>query len=407
MIDKIKLKVLLLVGLVLTSCSNDDNSTSQANNPPEDPTVVAPNTYDFDRNGATSVSFGGQTTRIQMAEELVSGIKNPIKTEAELDAMYAHEEGNNDFMDANLNASNKNARSKTAASKDYFSANTTDAAVIKAVFDSYIANQVSEVFPNWSATASAGNAGQLQEAGGGATRYINAKGLEYDQAFTKSLIGALMVDQMLNNYLSPAVLDEGNNIANNNENVLDAGKNYTTMEHKWDEAYGYLYGNEANPAVPGLGADSFLNKYVSRVENDTDFSGIAMTIYNAFKLGRAAIVAKDYTLRDAQAQIIREKVSEIIGIRAVYYLQQAKATLANDKADAFHALSEGYGFIYSLQFTRKPGTNGPYFTKLEAENIIERLMTGNGFWDVLPETLDELSSDISARFSFTTEQAGS
>jgi len=405
--DIIKLRILALVALVLASCSNDDNSTSQTNNPPVDPIVVAPDTYDFDRGGVSSVSFGGQTTRIQMSEELVSGLKNPLKTETELDAMYAHEEGNNDFSDVNLNASGKNARSKTAASKDYFSANTTDAAAIKAVFDSYIADQVSDVFPNWASTASAGNAGGLQEAGGSTIRYMNAKGLELNQAFAKSLIGALMVDQMLNNYLSPAVLDDGDNVANNNENVLASGKNYTTMEHKWDEAYGYLYGTENNPAVPELGADSFLNKYLSRVENDTDFSGIAMNVYNAFKLGRAAIVAKDYTLRDAQAQIIKEKISEVIGVRAVYYLQQGKNTLAIDKADAFHSLSEGFGFIYSLQFTRKPGTTEPYFTKTEVDDMIEGLMEGNGFWDVTPETLDEVSSDISARFSFTIEQARS
>ena len=47
--------------------------------------------------------------------------------------------------------------------------------------------------------------------------------------------------------------------------------------------------------------DSFLNKYLSRVEGDSDFAGIAEEIYNAFKLGRAAIVAKDYTTRNVQA----------------------------------------------------------------------------------------------------------
>ena len=39
----------------------------------------------------------------------------------------------------------------------------------------------------------------------------NAGGLEYNQLVNKGLIGALMVDQMLNNYLSAAVLDEADN----------------------------------------------------------------------------------------------------------------------------------------------------------------------------------------------------
>jgi len=122
-------------------------------------------------------------------------------------------------------------------------------------------------------------------------------------------------------------------------------------------------------------------------------------------LGRAAIVAKDYTVRDAQAEIIREKVSLIIAVRAVFYLQNGKNTLGSDYASAFHDLSEGFGFIYSLQFTRKPGTSGPYFTKLEVDAYIAELMVGNGFWDVTSATLDEISDEIATRFGFTSAQA--
>lgn len=400
---KITLGVLALTSLIFTACSSDDDGNVILL---DDNNVVAPATYSFARNGATTVDYNGQTTRIQMGEELITALKDNTVTEAQIDGMFAHVEGNNDFSDATLNASNKSIRSKTAASSDYFSANTTDANAIKADFDSWIAAQVSEVYPAWANTASAGVAGQLQEAGGGSTRYISAKGLEYNQAVNKGLIGALMADQMLNNYLSVSVLDAGTNRADNDADTVAEGKNYTTMEHKWDEAFGYLYGTD-NATAPVLNEDSFLNKYLARVENDSDFAGIASEVYEAFKLGRAAIVAKNYTVRDQQADIIREKISEVIAIRAVYYLQQAKNFLATDKATAFHDLSEGFGFIYSLQFTRKPGTNAPYFTKAQVDDYISQLMTGNGFWDVTPETLDAISDEISAEFNFTTAQAGS
>ncbi|EDP96283.1 DUF4856 domain-containing protein [Kordia algicida OT-1] len=399
---KVIVGVLAISSFVFTSCSSDDDAGNSVDNNQ----VIAPATYTFARGGNTTVSYSGQTTRIQMGEEFISALKDNTRTEAELDGMFAHMEGNNDFNNADLNASGKSIRSKTAASSDYFSANTTAANAIKADFDSWIAAQVSEVFPAWANNATAGNAGQLQEAGGGSTRYINGKGLEYNQAVNKGLIGALMADQMLNNYLSTSVLDAGNNRANNDADVLEDGKNYTTMEHKWDEAFGYLYGTDS-ATNPVLNEDSFLNKYLSRVEGDADFSGIASEVYEAFKLGRAAIVAKNYTVRDQQADIIREKISEVIAIRAVYYLQQGKNNLATDKAAAFHDLSEGFGFIYSLQFTRKPGTNEPYFTKTEVDGFITQLMTGNGFWDVTPATLDEISNTISAEFNFTTAQAGS
>ena len=391
---------LAFVSTVLFSCSNDNDD--DINNDP----TVAPATYAFSRDGATTVSYGGQTTRILMGDELVGVLKTTTETVATLNGKFAHSEGDADFSDADLNASSKSLRSKTAASKDFFSANTTDATAIKAQFDAWIAAQVNEVFPAWDDAASAGVAGQVQESGGGSTRYINSKGLEYNQVITKGLIGALMVDQILNNYLSPAVLDEASNRADNDAGTVASDKNYTTMEHKWDEAFGYLYGLD-NAIAPELGKDQFLNKYLSRVDGDADFTGIAADIYNAFKLGRAAIVNKDYTTRDEQAEILKEKISEIVGIRAVYYLQQGKEGLAPNRQDSFHDLSEGLGFVYSLQFTRKPNSDEPYFTKAEVDGFMSTLQAGNGFWDVTAETLDDISNTIAAKFNFTVDQAGS
>ena len=349
-----------------------------------------------------------------MAEEIIDALKETDFTEEAIDAMFAHVEGTDNFSDAALNASDKSVRSKAAASTDFFSTNTTDAAAVKADFDSWIAAQVTEVFPNWESDASEGVAGAIQEAGGGSVRYVNAYGLEYDQAFTKSLIGALMVDQALNNYLGTLVLDAGSNMADNDSETLVDGKSYTNMEHKWDEAYGYLYGAALDLADPNptIGADdSFLNKYIGRVEGDDSFAGIADEIFTAFTTGRAAIVAGDYSTRDEQASIIREAISEVVAIRAVYYLQAGKTGLqaANpDMASVFHDLSEGFGFIYSLQFTRKPGTNAPYFTRTEVEGFIDTIYptdNANGFWDVSTDDLQSVSEAIVAEFDFTIDEA--
>lgn len=399
-----KIFTLLLLSVTFISCSSDDDNTDNNNNQ----SVDAPANYQFTRNGNNTVSYSGQTQRIAMAEELISALKDPTRDQESLNTMFAHVEGDQDFSDPDmleLNASSKNVRSKTAASTDYFSSNSTDANAIKANFDSWISSQVNDVFPNWGNTASPGNAGLAQELGG-SIRYVNEKGLEYNQAFAKSLNGAFLADQICNNYLSTAVLDAGDNVTNNDNDVLVDGKDYTTMEHKWDEAFGYLYGAEEDETAPVLEADSFLSKYLYKVEADSDFTGIADDIYDAFKLGRAAIVAKNYTVRDEQVEILREKISMIIGIRAVYYLQGGKSEIANgDLPSAFHDLSEGFGFIYSLQFTRNPMTDAPYVSKSMVDGYINTLMEDNGFWDVTPETLDQMSEDIAAEFGFTVEQA--
>ncbi|MFP2995997.1 DUF4856 domain-containing protein [Spongiivirga sp. MCCC 1A20706] len=387
------------------SCSSDDD-----NMPPIDNTVVAPATYSFERDGSSTVSFGGQTTRIKMGEELADMLKDwDNNSEQILLDMYANQ--NTPFAEAALNGeTTKILKAKTANSADFFANDPTASAEIRAEFEDFMTKQITEVKPNIDVVATAGNAGQI--ADGSSTRYVNDKGLEYDQAIVKGLIGALMADQAINHYLGTNVLDESTNRADNDADIVAEGKVYTTMEHKWDEAFGYAYGLNADPANPNadLGADSFLNKYIGRVEGDDDFAGIAADIFDAFKLGRAAIVAKNYTVRDEQANILRGLISKVIGIRAVYYLQQGKNALANeDFGGGFHDISEGYGFIYSLQFTRKPGTNEPYFTRTQVQSIISRLMGDgdNGLWTVTSETLDALSAEIAAEFDFTVAQAGS
>ena len=404
---------LLATTAFFASCSDDDNTIPMTDDDQgTDPVIEAPLTYNFERDGATTVDFNGQTTRILMAEEIVDALLDFDNTTAEsLLAKFNHEEGVANFEDTDLNASSKNLSSKTAASRDYFATNTAEAATIRATFEEYLERQVTDIFPGELEIASPGVAGQL--ADGSATRWVDGNGLEFNQLWTKGMIGALMTDQMLNNYLSVAVLDETDNRANNNEAVLAEGKNYTTMEHKWDEAYGYLFGTSQDTANPlaTLGADdSFLNKYLGRVESDADFAGIAQEIYDAFKLGRAAIVGRDYELRDQQAAIIREAVSEIIAIRAVYYLQQGKNGIeAENYGTAFHDISEGWGFIYSLRFTRDTVNDAPYFTREEVDGMLTALMADgdNGLWDITPETLDAISAQIAAKFSFTIEQAGS
>lgn len=396
--------LLLISSLLMTSCGDDEPSIEIQN----------PTNYTFERDGASTVSFDGQTTRIQMSTELVSAMSDFNSTETSLLEMYANQTASGGDADpystAELNASTKSIKSKVAASADFFSSNTVEAAQIKEDFESWLSSQVNSVFVRKDELASVGMAGQI--ADGSSVRYVNSQGLEYNQMVNKALIGALMVDQLSNNYLSSAVLDEADNRELNDAGTTVTDKSYTNMEHKWDEAYGYLFGAASDASQPllTLGEDNFLNKYLSRVEGDEDFAGIASDIFEAFKLGRAAIVAGDYEVRDEQAEIIRDLIGQVIGIRAVYYLQQGKGAFPStgyDYGSAFHDLSEGLGFVYSLRFVREANSNDALFTRAEVDNYMDQLLAGNGFWEVTSETLDNISEDIASKFDFTVEQAGS
>ena len=385
------------------SCSSDDDNPTPGGNE-----IEVPANYTFERNNASTVDFNGQTTRLEMSKELLSNFNDfDNATEDMLLNMFANE--NSPFENAALNESSKSIKSKVAASNLYFSTNATEAAEIKADFESWITGQMTTVKMNKDELAEAGQAGQIAQ--GDRVRYVNEKGLEYNQAFAKSLIGGLLLDQILNNYLSQAVLDEADNRSNNDEGMTEEGKAYTTMEHKWDEAYGYLYGD---PSIPANDPNSMLNEsddrllfsYLGQVDEDEDFAGLAESTYEAFKTGRAAIVAGDYELRDEQVAIIRENLSKVIAVRAVHYLQGGKNALNNQEyGAAFHELSEGFGFVYSLRFTHNPETDAPYLSKSAIDGYKADLLEGNGFWDVTPETLDAISAEIASAFGFSVDEA--
>jgi len=371
-------------------------------------TIQNPSTYTFSRNGETSIDFSEQTTLIAMAEELLIALSDENSSEEDLNAMFSHIEGTNDFSNTSLNNSDKNLRDNVAASIDYFFLNETDATAIKEDFDALISEQVTSVFANYSTPSEAGVAGEIKDSRDNTNRYINTQGVELNEFFGKALIGGLMVDQILNNFLSSSVLDADNNIQDNDDFVLVEGKNYTAMEHAWDEAYGFLFGAEIDVANPVFNADSFLSKYIYQVDQDMDFTGIAEDIHSAFKLGRAAIVANDYDVREEQTEIIKEKISLVIAIGAVQSFHEGNELLNEAMIDygaAFHKISEGIGLLYSLQFTRQPQTTGsptPYFTKTEIDAYVIKLLgTGNGLWeDTTSTSLEVIIEDIEKGFDY-------
>jgi len=94
-----------------------------------------------------------------------------------------------------------------------------------------------------------------------------------------------------------------------------------------------------------------LNKYLKKVSSGDVAPGISEEVFDAFVAGRKAIVDKDYEARDAAAKTIKIDLSKVIGAMVVNYLQEWIENKDENPAKAVHALSEGYGFIFSLPYT--------------------------------------------------------
>ncbi|MEI6866151.1 DUF4856 domain-containing protein [Flavicella sp.] len=402
----------ILSGIVLlfAACKNEGDDLGDENDSGVITTVSeidydfdVPATYVFTRDSETTVSFGGQSDRLYMGKEILGFFDvNTTKTAENVKSAFNHSENGNDFDDANLNESSKKIQNKVASSNDLNDA--VFAAESQNLFISYIDKFFAEIVPSKDVVASKGVAGYVGEK----PRYVNSKGMEYNQLFNKGLIGALVVDQVLNNYLGDVRVGNEEYIADNTNETLLEGENYTTYEHHFDEAYGYVYGAADNPIAPvAKGDDKFLFTYITQVNGMSAFSGIQDQIFSAFKIGRAAVVAQDYDVLEDAIEVLQYQISKVVAVRAVYYLEAGKNNLAAQEYEsAFHGLSEAYGFIYSLQFTRNPNTGEAYLSISEVEALLSKLDAGDGFWDLTDGTvLDEISNTIADKFDFTVAEA--
>jgi hypothetical protein len=363
----------------------------------ESTAIEFPETYSFERNGVGTIAYAGQTIRLMQADELYAALNDASSTQFTLDLMFGGDgNGSAGFADPALNGTSKIIRSKTAASS------LNGSSAVKAIFDSWIEEYVNEVLPYYGYEASIGQAGFITSSSSGSYYLVNQNGQEIDQLFFKSLIGAFTLDQTINNYIHPNQLDAGDRRQDNTNGILAAGKNYTEMEHKWDEGFGYLYGQtldiESNYGLPADGESSgnLLMKFFKKVDQNYQL-GIAETVYNAFIAGRHAITIADYDTRDASAFILKTELSKVIGYYSVHYLNNyINKIQVGNQAVAFHSLSEAYGFILSLQFTND-GYDLPYFSNAEVNEMLSNL---TNFWTVNESDIFQMIQTINARFNF-------
>ena len=377
--NSIKLFMVSIIIMANVSCNNDTDPVN-----PIAEEIIAPNTYLFQRGGESTVSYGGQTARLDMAESLMAQLEIENVSSLDLETMFDEGTG---FTDEALNSSGKKLGNKTAAYGD-------ESVLIK--IRGFLTEYADVVSTSFNTDAAAGVAGSYSNPD--RTVRVNGKGMELDQVFAKSLIGALVMDQVAYGYLSATKIGDD---VDNDATGLGAGE-YTKMEHHFDEGLGYVYGQEDDitMAVAPEGNGVLFNKYLKKVNSDGgEEPGLATEIYNAFKLGRAAIVGNDSALRDAQAKIVKTKMSRVILHKAAYYLRGAADKLGAtdvDYADYFHGLSEGYGFVLSLQFTYN-ADGVSYFSHAEVAEMLSKLEAGNGFWDITAEELNAMAAQIEAK----------
>lgn len=383
--------LLTFVALGFTACKKEDVTVTQPQLRTKiDYATLTPSsnylTTFKDNEGNSTVDFSGQTTRQDMMSELDSvmriatgafaskGVPAAAVSATVLKNMYANT--GNPFRTAQLNAAtDKQLKGKTAAS---FSAVDADAERVR--FEGWL-DKVAVASTSYDKVAADGQAGVAVTASG--SRYlVDEKGIEYGQLVQKGLIGAVLMDQMMNVYLGTEKLSL------DNSKVLE-GKKYTAQEHSWDEAYGYLTKNGVYPMKNPSDATKYLERYLGNYVRPV---GDPAQLFLAFLKGRAAVVNNDKITRDQQVAFIRQHIEKAIATFVVSYLNKTKSSLAADVAAAQHAFGEGAGFVYALRYG-----NSKKITAAKSDALLNKLIGGTkGFYSLTPAIIDEVRNEIAS-----------
>lgn len=335
----------------------------------EVPAYIIPSTYSFmDASGNSTVSYNGQTERLNQLQEIVTLIKTgrtSVLNAQDLQDMYANVGGNGN---GNFSfTSTKQLRDKSFS---------LDITMIESILNDAATASISN-----GMNASDGQAGVLTS---GTSSYLfDENGHDVAEIFEKSVMGAVFMYQALNVYFGDTKMNVDNTTAVN----AGAGQYYTAMEHHWDEAFGY-FGVDINfPTVP---ATRFWGEYCNN-QNATLNSNADMM--NNFLKGRAAIGAKVISDRDAAITAIRMEWEQISAYQAITYLNSAIGYFGSDEAKFLHALSEAYGFAWNLRYapdtTRKMSVS---------EHTALMNLFGTNFWSLTVTDLNTIKSTIQAKY---------
>lgn len=326
-----------------------------------------PSTFSFsDASGNSTVSYGGQTDRLNQLEEMTTYMKAGTELTLNIDILTAMFENAEDNASGNFSFSSTKQLKNKCFESDV------------ALFEGYFTELALASEYN-SEIASSGQAGILTS--GTSTYLFAANGIEYTQLVEKGLMGAVFLNQSTNVYFGEGKMDVDNSAAVS----TGEGKHYTEMEHHWDEAFGYF----GAPIDFPTNTDDlrFWTKYCDKQNAVLGSNAIIM---NAFLKGRAVISQGfEISMRDEQIEIIRKEWERVSASQAVTYLEGAVDNFGMDNAKFLHELSEAYAFVLSLKYL-------PLDTRVINFSEIETILNdniGNDFWAV---TLTDLNTAIAS-----------
>jgi hypothetical protein len=333
----------LPAALLLTACFESPNDSKGETQ------VTPPTTYVFlGANGQSSVDYSGQTVRNLLITDIQSASRVPADTGFALPSFAATE-----ILKyfTHIDSDSLNIRSNVAGGKTRLHTKYVQIAANKSLHDKASTAVVigygvpaSTLVAQWAALIST-NASDIAKRKKPAV-YLDSNGVDLSQMISKVLAGAVAYHQGTAVYLQ--------NVTTKRNDTVVAGKNYTEMEHNWDEAFGYFgaainyssysdytldtaalsYRDDNNDGKIDFRSEynfSMMGRYTARRDRGLtgqDWSGDA---FKAFLKGRALISAKGTKAEiEAQRAIIVDVWDKTFASNVISYIKGTKEILTAD-----------------------------------------------------------------------------
>lgn len=434
------LLVFLALLIACAGCSDDGGGSGGAS---------APSTYSFERGGASTVAYLGQSTRQVLIEDLVGLMKTisdevlggqnlerydtPEEVFAFLTPLY--EQGG--VADPTRAIPNLLADGDSMLQRTYADLNDANLQAKLAGNDAvtdhadwnrgdFVGWETANLVVDGEGTLGAPDTPESllvalfwtfgTQAASGATGsfpidaatplYLTPDGLDLIQLVEKFLLGAVNFSQSTDDYLDDDV--DGKGLLSDNE--VDGNAAYTTLEHHWDEAYGYWggardYSAYSDEEIAGAGGrPDFENGYhdtngdgsidllselnfsasVNAAKRDLGSAAAAPTNLSgeadvAFRTGRAIITAAyeageavDIAALSAQRDIVVLAWEKAYAATAIHYINEVlndmDAIGGEDYSFSDHAKhwSELKGFALGFQFNPRSPMSEADFAAVHA-----------------------------------------
>ena len=362
--------MIVATSVLFTSCNTDEVDL-----------LDVPSTYMYTRDGLNTAVYSGQTERLDMLALMTTYLKtsNTVGSAA-LDANTLKNMFRNEGSPFVGQSYSKNLKSKCFPADTLMFLQFMDEAAVASAA---------------TGTASNGTAGVLVDGSSDPTvgYRVDANGVEMTQVIEKGLMGSVFFYQVMEVYLSGERMG-----AVGNSELVD-GKNYTNMEHYFDETFGYFGAPVDFPNIATIDNARFWSKYCNSRE-DGLYSGINNEIALAFRTARAAIVAKDYDARDEAIQTIQQKWAIVIAASAVSYLNQALSAAGTDEYKRHHVMSEAVGFMLGLKYHFAGGNSKypPHYTYMHIGHALSEIGPSTNLYTVTDTSIESAINHIKMAF---------